>query len=146
MNDPIEQFLLPLQSLDWNRPKHQQTLENRIMIDANKKRGFLGFFTSSSPAVAAAILLLVGGAVAATSAVVSKWIVTEEPVGETQKHVVVKDEDGNVVIDDILDNDMAIFTIDGEDGEDDVLLTLEKTDIDFVASEPAANVKKPEAK
>ena len=60
------------------------------MSQAHTKRGFLGFFTSHSPAVAAAILLAVGGAFAGTAAVVTKWIVTEEPVGDTQKHVVIR--------------------------------------------------------
>ena len=117
------------------------------MSHAREKRGFLGFFTSHSPAAAAAILLVVGGAFAGTAAVVTKWIVTEEPVGDTQKHVVIQDEDGNVVLDDVMDNDTGIFAIDGDGSEDDPSMLLELKAVGGgPESLPAASTAQPNAK
>ncbi len=109
--DPLE----TLRDRRWDGGAHVHELEERLML-AHARKHLITFTKTKALLVAVALLLFGGFAGAGTAHLFHSFTVEETPLDDGRSHVKVKDADGKTVFDGVLEEDEALFAIDGDEG------------------------------
>lgn len=118
--DPIER-LETLRGRRWDGDAHQRRLEETLMLEFARRK--LVTLTRTKALVAAVVLLLLGGfAGAGTATLFHRLSVEETPLGDGRTKVRIH-EDGKTVFEGVLEEDEALFAIEG-DGDEEQMLRL----------------------
>jgi hypothetical protein len=117
-HDPFDR-LENLRARRWGDDAHQRRLEETLMLEYAKRK-FVTFTRTKAFVVALALVLLGGLAGAGTATLFHNFSVEETPLPDGRTRVRIH-EDGKEVFDGVLEEDEALFAIEGEGGEDQIV-------------------------
>jgi hypothetical protein len=123
--DPFDR-LDTLRARRWGDDAHQRKLEETLMLEYARRK--LVTLTRTKAIVVALVLVALGGLAGAGTATYFHNLSVEEtplPDGRTKVRI---HEDGKTVFEGVLEEDEALFAIEGCDGEDETIVQVRPAD------------------